>query len=77
MKVTSLFVIAFTCSLGVMSVSAQAKEKDKWVCMKDGAEVKVKGKKPEDKEKDCTANGGTWEKAEHGDKQSSGSGGAW
>lgn len=77
MKAISLFVVVFACSLGAtMSHTAQAKSK--WVCMKDGEEIKVKGKKPKEKEKDCTAQEGVWEKKQgSADKQSSGSGGGW
>lgn len=73
MKIISLLLLSLTLASG----AAEAKEK--WVCMKDGSEVKVKGKNPKGKEKACEEKGGVWEKAHHEghDKQSSGSGGAW
>ena len=43
---------------------------DKWTCVVDGAEIKVKGKNPKAKKKACEAKGGTLEK-----QQASSSGG--
>jgi hypothetical protein len=78
MKVASFLAIVFACTVG-FSIQDRAEAKAKWVCTKDGEEIKVKGKKPKDKEKDCTAQGGVWEKAKEAaeDKQESGMGGAW
>ena len=77
MKTASWLIVAFVCSLS-LTVSPRAEAKGKWVCMKDGEEVKVKGKKRKDKEKECTDQGGVWEKDKPADdKQESGSGGAW
>ena len=80
MKLSNLFLFMAVICAG-MSATYEAQAKDKWVCMKDGSEQKVKGKKPKDKEKDCEAKGGIWEKNhgehdEHG-KSESGNGGAW
>jgi hypothetical protein len=79
MKVARSFAILFTCTLSLAaSQHAHAKAKAKWVCMKDGEEVEVKGKKPKEKKKDCTAQGGVWEKAKPAsEEQNSGMGGAW
>lgn len=78
MKIMPFFAILFACTV-TLSIPHQAEAKNKWVCTKDGEEIKVKGKKPKDKEKDCTAQGGTWEKAKEAaeEKQESGMGGAW
>ncbi len=78
MKVAPFLAIAFACTVS-LSVSNPAEAKAKWVCTKDGEEIKVKGKKTKDKEKDCTEQGGTWEKAKEAteEKQESGMGGAW
>jgi hypothetical protein len=78
MRIASYVAALFVC-VGSLSFASPAAAKAKWVCMKDGAEVKVKGKKPKDKEKDCTAQGGVWEKAKEAqeEKQESGMGGAW
>ncbi|HET9236564.1 MAG TPA: hypothetical protein VFO10_04910 [Oligoflexus sp.] len=78
MRIASYVAALFVCIAG-LSVANPAAAKAKRVCMKDGAEVKVKGKKPKEKEKDCTAQGGVWEKAKaaHEEKQESGMGGAW
>ncbi len=78
MKVAPFLAIVFACTVS-LSIQNQAEAKTKWVCTKDGEEIKVKGKKPKDKEKDCTAQGGTWEKAKEAaeEKQDSGMGGAW
>ncbi len=61
---------------GMLQAKAKEKSKEKWSCMKDEAEVKVKGNTAEEKGKDCASQGGTWEKIE-ADKQSSGNGGGW
>lgn len=78
MKVWPLLAIALACSVGLV-VPNRAEGKSKWVCTKDGEEIKVKGKKKKDKEKDCTAQGGVWEKGKDvpAEKQDSGMGGAW
>ncbi len=77
MRTLPFAVFALVCGLG-LGASHVAQAKEKWVCMKEGTEIKVKGKKPKDKEKDCTSQGGTWEKAQHDhEKQESGTGGSW
>jgi hypothetical protein len=79
MKAKAALLLSLAFSLGTSGILlAKGKEKDKWVCMKDEAEVKVKGKTAQDKGKDCEAQGGSWAKADHhAAKQSSGGGGAW
>ncbi len=81
-RLFSAFLI--TSAFGLSAASALANPKEKWVCNKDGAEQKVKGKKPADKQKDCEKQGGTWEKAAAKEEaapeaaeQSSGGGGSW
>jgi hypothetical protein len=76
MKVVPLFAIVFAYAVG-LAIPQQVEAKDKWVCMKDGEEIKVKGKKPKDKQKKCTEEGGVWEKKAAEEKQESGMGGAW
>jgi hypothetical protein len=78
MRIAS-YVAALFIGVAGLSFANPAAAKAKWVCMKDGAEVKVKGKNPKEKEKDCTAQGGVWEKVKeaHEEKQESGMGGAW
>lgn len=76
MRAVQSVCFAVLAGLGLMGQTAEAK--DKWVCMKDQSEVKVAGKNPKEKEKDCVAKGGIWEKSQPAStKQSSGSGGAW
>ena len=86
MKILSTVFLVATCGLGFFNEhNAQAKEK--WVCKKDGTELKVKGKSPEDKQKSCEEQSGIWEKdakghgkkhdEKHDTEQTSGSGGSW
>ena len=67
-------VAAAVSLLGWMAMAAPAASAggDKWVCSKDGAEVKVKGKNAKAKQKKCEEKGGTWEK-QGGDKSGGGS----
>jgi hypothetical protein len=78
MKVARSFAIVFACALS-LAASQHAQAKTKWVCLKDGEEIEVKGKKPKEKKKDCVAQGGVWEKSKPApeEKQESGMGGAW
>jgi hypothetical protein len=63
---------------------AQADTAEKWVCKKDGKELKVTGKDAQAQEKACKAKGATWEKVEaeasapkDEPKQEAGGGGGW
>lgn len=79
MKATAALLVSVLFGLGTVGVlhaKGKEKSKDKWVCMKDEAEVKVKGKTAAEKGKDCETQGGTWEKLE-AENQSSGNGGGW
>ena len=74
----SLLALLLT-SLGVAS-SQIAVAKDKWVCKKEGTEIKLEVKSKDAKvlQKACEEKGGVWEKAAHeASKPSSGAGGAW
>jgi hypothetical protein len=81
-------VLALVMMGAVPALEHTAVAGEKWSCQKEGKEVKVKGKKAADKQKQCEEQGGTWEKAakkgDHGhehaegsEEQSSGSGGSW
>jgi len=91
MKMQALVLSSLVLGFGLAG-SLQAKTKERWVCLKDAAEVPVKGKKAADKKNDCIAQSGSWEKAgpagktpadapaadkEGATEQSSGTGGAW
>ena len=72
------FAILAICSLPSLAYAEDAK----WVCMKHGKEVKTKGEDAKDKEKDCVAKDGTWEKnkakeAKTDHSSIGGSGGGW
>ena len=81
--VATTFILA--SSLLSLTTNVALANEAKWVCTKDGKNVKVKGDKADDKKKDCEAQGGSWEKAtkhkaEGGSAapaQSSGGGGSW
>lgn len=77
MKTKTALLVSIALGLGTSgALFANKKEKEKWVCHKEEAEVKVKGKTSGDKAKDCEKQGGTWEKVESA-QQSSGDAGAW
>lgn len=48
----------------LLTNSMTAYASPKWVCTKDGADVKVTGKGKKEKQQDCEKQGGKWEKAQ-------------
>ena len=77
MKILSTIILLATFGLG-STLGNQAQAKEKWICTKDGATLKVKGHSSKDQQKHCEEQAGIWEKNSHKEgKQSSGSGGSW
>ena len=75
-----LATLMFLAACGLPFVAGTMLAEDgKWVCMKNGKEMKAKGKSAKDKEKSCTEKGGTWEKkkADEGGGETRSGGGGW
>jgi hypothetical protein len=73
--------VALTIGAGA-TLAGAGTSKGGWVCMVDGAPVKVKGKGAKEQKKACEAKGGTWEKEKAGGAQTAPqpeppSGGGW
>lgn len=62
MIMRAIFAIVVATSMTAGLTASVAEAATPWVCVKDGKDVKIKGKKPKARKKKCEAMGGTWQK---------------
>lgn len=66
---SSLLVVALGVGASTAAMAHGSHEHEtEWVCMKDGKQIKVKGKGDREKKKNCVAKGGSWEKKSSDDE---------